>query len=161
MILCKIETVSFDETAQMGIVLLVEENGERAVPIWVGIFETQAIMIKMKETHFPRPLTHDLLKSCMEKLGGKVEYVLINDIMDNTFYAQIHIAKDDKKDIIDSRPSDAIALAVRVNAPIYVNEKVFELSGVNKENFLKEQKEKLYLSYLESLEDDDMGKLKH
>jgi len=101
------------------------------------------------------------LKSCMEKLGGKVEYVLINDILDNTFYAQIHIVKDDRKDILDSRPSDAIALAVRVNVPIYVNEKVFEFSGVNKENFLKDQKEKLYLSYLESLEDDDMGKLKH
>lgn len=161
MILCKIETVSFDETAQMGIVLIVEEKGERAVPIWIGIFETQAIMLKLKGTQFPRPLTHDLLKNCIDRLGGSVEYVLVNDISQNTFYAQIHIIKNGKKDIIDSRPSDAIALAVRVNAPVYVNEKVLELSGVSKKDFSKQQKEKLYRSYLESLDDEDMGKLKH
>ena len=90
-----------------------------------------------------------------------MEYVLINDIIKGTFYAQIHILLDSKKIAIDSRPSDAIALAVRVNIPVYVDEHVFESTNVDRDEFLKQQKEKLYRAYLESLGDDEIGKLKH
>jgi len=161
MILMKVDTVIFGDLSQMGIVLLVTEDNERAIPIWVGLFEAQAIMFKLQGSVFPRPLTHDLLKNCIEKLSGKVEYILINDINKNTFYAEIHIIANNKKIVIDSRPSDAIALAVRTNSQIYVDEKVFEASSVDKEEFLKEQREKIYKAYLESLEDDNTGKLKH
>jgi uncharacterized protein len=159
MLLAKVETVTFDEASQMGIVLLT--INDRTLPIWVGLFEAQAVLLKLQNSSFPRPLTHDLLKNCIEKLDGRVEYVYINDIVKGTFYAQIHISRAPGKIIIDSRPSDAIALAVRVNVPIYIDEKVFETSSVDKREFLEQQKEKLYRSYLESLGDDEIGKLKH
>ena len=159
MIPVKVETVTFDESSQMGIVLL--DVDKRTLPIWIGLFEAQAILLKLQGTSFPRPLTHDLLKNCIETLGGKMEYILINDIIKGTFYAQIHILLDSKKIAIDSRPSDAIALAVRVNMPVYVDEHVFESTNVDRDDFLKQQKEKLYRAYLESLGDDEIGKLKH
>ncbi len=160
MILCEVETVIFDEISQMGIVLLSEKNSNRAVPIWVGIFEAQAILFRLQNSYFPRPLTHDLLKSCIEQLSGKVDYIFINKIEHGTYFCEIHIRQNNKKIIVDSRPSDAIALALRVDAPIYVNEHVFESNRVDKEEFFKEQKEKLYKAYLETLE-EDKGKLKH
>ena len=159
MLLAKVETVTFDEASQMGIILLNVDD--RTLPIWVGLFEAQAILLKLQNSSFPRPLTHDLLRNCIEKLGGKVEYVFINDIIKGTFYAQIHISLKGERIIMDSRPSDAIALAVRVNVPIYIDEKVFESGSVDREEFLEQQKEKLYRAYLESLGDDEIGKLKH
>lgn len=161
MIALKVDTVTFDELSQMGIVLLVTEDNKRALPIWIGLFEAQSILFKLQGSFFPRPLTHDLLKNCIEQLGGKVEYILINDLNKNTFFAEIHIKREEKEIIVDSRPSDAIAIAVRAEAPIYVSEKIFEESSVEKEDFLREQKEKIYKTYLESLDDDEIGKLKH
>ena len=156
-----IDTVNFDEVSQMGIVILKEEKGNKIIPIWVGLFEAQAIIFKMRNLYFPRPLTHDLLKNTLELFEAKVEYILISDIKENTYYAEIHIIKDDKKLVLDSRPSDAIALSVRVNAPIYVDEKVLDICGVDKEEFLKQQEELYYKQYLENLDEEDKGKLKH
>ncbi|MFH2071140.1 MAG: bifunctional nuclease family protein [Elusimicrobiota bacterium] len=160
MISCKIETVTFDDVSHMGVVLLTEKDGRRVLPVWVGLFEAQAILFRLQNSYFPRPLTHDLLKNCIERLNGQVEYILINRIENNTFYAQIHIKHNNNKIVIDSRPSDAIALAVRVETPIYVEEKLFETNGVDKEEFLKEQREKLYKLYLEATEEDE-EKTKH
>ena len=159
MIPAKVDNVIFDESLQMGIIILSVK--ERTLPIWVGLFEAQSILIKTQNIAFPRPLTHDLLKNIIAKLGGSVEYILLNDIINGTFYAQIHVKTDGKKILIDSRPSDAISLAVRMEAPIYVDEKVVDSSSVDKEEFMRQQKEKLYRSYLESLGDKDIGKLKH
>jgi len=161
MILCKVDSVTFDEVSQMGIVIISDPKSNRVLPVWVGIFEAQAILFKLQNSYFPRPLTHDLLKICIEQLNGKVEYVLINKIEHNTYYAQLHISQNDEKIVVDARPSDAIALAVRVDVPVYVDEKIMETNGVDREEFLREQKEKLYRSFLESLDDEDMGKLKH
>ncbi|MDI6641027.1 MAG: bifunctional nuclease family protein [Elusimicrobiota bacterium] len=161
MINCKVETVTFDEISQMGIVLLQEISGDRILPVWVGIFEAQAILFRLQNQYFTRPLTHDLLKSSIVHLGGKIEYVYINKVEHSTFYAQIHIIQNSKKIVIDSRPSDAIAVALRAEVPIYVDEKVMDSNGIDREEFLKEQKERLYKIYLESLEDDELGKLKH
>jgi hypothetical protein len=157
----KIDMVTFDEMSQMGIVLLVTDSDKRALPIWVGLFEAQAILLKIQGSVFPRPLTHDLLKNCIENLGGKVESVVVTELTKNTFFAHMNIQKDGKPVCIDCRPSDAIALAVRTNVPIYVEDKVFEESSVDKDEFIKEQKEKLYTTYLESLDDEDLDRLKH
>ena len=161
MIQCKVETVTFDEVSQMGVILLEEINGKRVLPIWVGIFEAQAALFKIQNSFFPRPLTHDLLKDCIEQLNGHVEYVYLSKVEQNTYYAEICILRNNEKIIIDSRPSDAVALALRFEAHIYVDEKILETNGIDKEEFLKQQKEKLYRLYLESVEDEDAGKLKH
>ena len=161
MIGCKVETVTFDEISQMGIVLLQEIEGNRILPVWVGIFEAQAILFKLQNQYFPRPLTHDLLKSAIIHLGGKVKHVYINKVEHSTFYAQICIIQNGKEIVVDSRPSDAIAVALRADAPIFVDEKVMDNNGVDKKEFFKEQKDRLYKSYLESIEEEDLGKLKH
>lgn len=157
----RIESVNFDYATQMGVVVLSDETSQRIVPIWVGLFEAQAILFKLKGSSFARPLTHDLLKNCIETLNGKVEFVYINEISQNTFFAEIHISQNGEKITIDSRPSDAIALALRSNVPVYVSEKVFEISSVDKEEFLRQQKENQFRYYLETLDNDDFGKFKH
>lgn len=165
MIKVKLADLLFDEITQMGIILLEEEAAvgehKRVLPIWVGMFEAQAILFKLQNLFFPRPLTHDLLKNVIESLSGKIEYVVITKIQDNTYYAEIHIIKNNTKVIIDSRPSDAIALAVRVDVPIYVAEDVILNAGVEKEEFIKEQKEKLLKQLLELADIDEEDKLKH
>src|SRR5206468_7877979 len=102
------------------IVVLREEGGERFLPIWIGPFEAEAITLQLQGTDVPRPLTHDLLKNVIETLSGEVLHVLINDLEKSTFFARIVLDVDGATVEIDSRPSDAIALAVRVSAPIYV-----------------------------------------
>lgn len=165
MIKVKISDLLFDDVAQMGIILLeadsTEENQKKKVlPIWIGVFEAQAIMFKLQNLYFARPLTHDLLKTCIEKLSGKIEYVAITKIEENTYYAEIHILKDEEKIIIDSRPSDAIALAIRADTPIYVKEELILTAGVDKEEFIKEQKDKVLRQLLE-LMDTEEKKIKH
>ena len=159
MLTVKVDNVTFDDSSQMGIILLSAQN--RVLPIWIGIFEAQSILLRIQETSFPRPLTHDLLKNSIEQMGGSLEYVFLNEILNGTYYAQIHLQKDGQKMTLDCRPSDAIALAIRSGIPIYVDEKIFESCSVDKEDFLKQQKDRLYKAYLESLGDDEIGKLKH
>jgi len=161
MIECKVETVSFDELSQMGVVMLTEKNGRRVLPIWIGLFEAQAILFKLQNSFFPRPLTHDLLKNCIEILGGKPVRVVIHKMEQSTFHAEI-VIMDGKTEVkIDSRPSDALAWAVRVNAPIFIDKKVMEENSILREEFVKEQKGKEYKKYLETFDEEDSGKLKH
>lgn len=164
MIKVQLIDVLFDELTQMGIILLeeiTEAENRRVLPIWIGMFEAQAIMFKLQNLFFPRPLTHDLLKNCIEQLSGKIEQVVITKIKENTYYAEIHILQNDKKVIIDSRPSDAVALAVRCDVPIYVEEEVMQVAGVDKEQFIKEQKDKILKQVLELIDTDEEKKLKH
>lgn len=166
MIKVKLTDLMFDEISQMGIVLLEEETQKeqpqkKVLPIWIGMFEAQAILFKLQNLFFQRPLTHDLLKNVIETLKSSVEYVVITKIENNTFFAEIHIKKDNEKFVIDSRPSDALALAVRVEVPIYVNEKVMLQAGMDKEEFLKEQKDKLLKQLLEFADLEEDNKLKH
>lgn len=144
MIQSKVDSVLFDETSGMGIVLIQELNGERILPIWIGISEAQSILLKLKNNSPPRPLTHDLLKNCIESLNGKVKCISINKIINNTFYAEITLICDGKEIKIDSRPSDAISLAVRCNSSIYVSEELFATNGIEKSHFIKLHYEKLY-----------------
>jgi bifunctional DNase/RNase len=161
MIKVKLADLIFDEISQMGIILLEDESTQKVLPIWIGIFESQAILFKLQNMYFSRPLTHDLLKNTIESLGGVVEFVIISSVKENTFYAEIHIKLGEKEVVLDSRPSDAIALAVRTSSPIYVNEDILLTSAVSKEEFAKEQKEKFYKQLLELSDLEEEKKLKH
>ena len=112
------------------VVILKEKDSDRYLPIWIGPAEADAIAVKLQDISVPRPLTHDLLRSIIEKLSANVSHIYISDLQNDTFYARIMIHIDGKEMEIDSRPSDAIALAVRAQVPIYAEEQVLEKAGV-------------------------------
>jgi uncharacterized protein len=112
------------------VVLLKESEGERYLPIWIGMFESEAIAMRLQGTAVPRPLTHDLLANVVTEMGGVIQYVVINDLNDSTFYARLAIEHGGELQLVDSRPSDAIALAVRTSVPIYVEESVMDKAGI-------------------------------
>ena len=112
------------------VVVLKEKDADRYLPIWIGSDVAEAIALELQDVSVPRPQTHDLLASLIGELGGSVTSVVVNDLKDDTFFARIHIEQDGKTLEIDSRPSDAIALAVRAEVPIYVAEEVIEQAGV-------------------------------
>ena len=112
------------------VVILREKGTNRYLPIWIGPAEADAIAVKLQNVELSRPLTHDLLQSVITTLGASLEYILVSGLKDDTFYASLALSVDDVKLDIDSRPSDALALAVRVGAPIYADESVLEKAGI-------------------------------
>ncbi|GEA15314.1 MAG: uncharacterized protein PWR22_44 [Moorella sp. (in: firmicutes)] len=119
----KVKQIVLDQTLSP-VVLLSDQEETQVLPIWVGPFEAQAIALAMQGILTPRPLTHDLLRSLCENLGVEVKKVLVQDIRDGTYYAELYLRQGDKEIVVDARPSDAIALALRTNAPLYITEKV-------------------------------------
>ena len=130
MIEVNIDSIRVSLLSQNRIVVLKEENSERFLPIWIGPFEADAITLQLQGMEAPRPLTHDLLRSVIETLGGEVMQVVISSLERNTYYARIILDVNGDTVEVDSRPSDAIALAVRVQSPIYVAEEVMEQAGM-------------------------------
>jgi uncharacterized protein len=122
----RVRGVTVDPQAGSPVVLLEELRGERVLPIWVGVFEARAIAMEMDKVMPPRPMTHDLIKTILEGVKAQITNVVITDLRDNTFYAQIALLTGGASLQIDARPSDAVALALRVNAPIYVAKTVFD-----------------------------------
>ena len=118
--------VAIDMKSKMPVIVLKEKEGDKTLPIWIGLFEAQSIALAMENIKPPRPLTHDLAKSLIEKLKGKVDRVVINDLRHNTFYAKIMIRQNGEDIQVDSRPSDAIALALRLGVPIFIEEEVLD-----------------------------------
>jgi len=155
----KIKGLVVDPISKMPIVVLEDTNKERMLPIWIGVFEANAIALKIENISTPRPMTHDLLKNFLKKLQISVEKIVVNDVRDNTFYALIHCLYNNNRLIIDSRPSDAIALALRTDAPIYVDEEVVKKAHSLKFDESLEDSEKLK-KWLESLTPEDFGKYK-
>lgn len=145
-----------DEKGDIIIVLSEKTQGKKVLPIWIGEYEAQAIARALQKVSPPRPLTHELLLSIITGLEFKIDKVLITDLKDNTFYAVIWLKKDNNIYYIDSRPSDAIALAVMSGAPIFVNEDVIERGGVNIETKENAQDIKKYLL---SMKPEDFGKI--
>ena len=133
MIEVTIESIRASLMSANRIVVLREEGGERFLPIWIGPFEAEAITLQLQSMDVPRPMTHDLLKNVIETMGGEVLHVLINDLEKATFFARIVLDVDGNTVEIDSRPSDAIALAVRVSAPIYVADDVMDQASMQPE----------------------------
>jgi len=123
--------VSFDLASKQPIVLLRVEGKNRFLPIWIGHPEAAAILMKLQNAELPRPMTHDLLAATIERLSARVTAVLVTELRDNTFYALIKLKAPGQEEIkIDSRPSDAIALAVRTEAPIYVSTELLNANGI-------------------------------
>lgn len=112
------------------VVILKEKYADRYLPIWIGPAEADAIAVRLQDINVPRPLTHDLLCSVFKALGALVSYIVVNDLRNDTFYARIILNVDGKNMEIDSRPSDAIAIAVRIKAPIFVEESVMDKAGI-------------------------------
>ncbi|HXG42817.1 MAG: bifunctional nuclease family protein [Dehalococcoidia bacterium] len=125
-----VDSVRVSLSTYQRVVILKEKEADRYLPIWIGPAEADAIAVRLQEVAVPRPLTHDLLRSVIEALGASVSYVLVNDLANDTFYAKIYLEVNGRLLEVDSRPSDAIALAVRVQAPIFAEESVLERAGV-------------------------------
>ncbi len=157
MVEVNIEFVTIDRNTRTPLVVLKEREGEskRILLIWIGESEAWAIENQLKQTPPPRPITHDLLKNVIETFSGKVESVSITSIEDSTFYAEVTLELNGEKFELDSRPSDAIALAVRCEVPIYVEEKVIEENGFLEAEVKKEKTPKRDAKdILENLDDD-------
>jgi len=142
MIEMKVNGLAVDSASKMPVVILTDESEKRFLPIWIGIYEADAILVAMEDIKVPRPMTHDLIKTIIETLAIEVDRIIIHDIKNNTFFAKIHLILNAKTYQIDSRPSDAIALALRTEAPIFVSEHVIlEATIMDKEKYEKEMSE--------------------
>jgi bifunctional DNase/RNase len=130
MVEMEIYGVSFDLVGKMPIVLLKTADGSRYLPIWIGHPEAAAILMKLQNATTPRPMTHDLFVDVLSQLDVRVLRITVTELRENTFYAQITVAQDGQEVEIDSRPSDAIAIAIRTEAPIFADERVIEESGI-------------------------------
>jgi bifunctional DNase/RNase len=147
----------------MPIIILKDREEETALPIWIGLIEASAIATEIEKIQLARPMTHDLMRNILESLGVQVLKVEVNDLADNTFYARVYLKKDDKEIVMDSRPSDAIALALRTASPIYVDRQVMEKSrriDLSKSINEEDTKQKKWTEILENLSPDDFGKYK-
>ena len=120
----KVRGLALDPVSNMPIILLRDEEDKRTLHIWVGIFEANAIALELEKIPTPRPMTHDLIKNILEAIEARLLKVVVTDLRENTFFAELHLQIGTGEYTVDSRPSDAIALALRVAAPIFVNEEV-------------------------------------
>jgi uncharacterized protein len=154
-----IKGLMVDPITNMPIIILRDEAGQRVLPIWVGIFEANAIALQIENIATPRPMTHDLLRNVISDLNAAVQRVVVCDLKDNTFYALIYLMVNGETVAIDARPSDAIALALRTKAPIYVEETVIDNAKTIDVGSERADSERLQ-KWLESLDPDEMGKYK-
>ena len=162
MVEMKVEGLTLDPLTNMPIIILKDSTGSKALPIWVGYFEANAIALEIEQVSTPRPMTHDLLKNLIQDMKAEVNHILVSELKDNTFYAIISLVYGDITLTIDSRPSDAIALALRTKSPIFVEEKVIEdaksLDLPDPEK-TKTSDDKQWKNWLENIKPDDFGKL--
>ena len=152
MIEMDVRGITLDPVTNMPIIVLQGKDTRDILSIWIGIFEANAISMQLEKVFMPRPMTHDLMANLIGSLGSEVSYILINDLKDNTYFAEIVINKNGEEIRIDSRPSDAINLALRTNCPIFVEEKVlYEY----KNGFSSEVHEEDIKEWLQSIKPED------
>jgi hypothetical protein len=154
-----VKTLMIDPATNLPIVILRDREGDRVLPIWVGVAEANAIALQIENVVTPRPMTHDLLRNVLTDLEASIERVVVADLRENTFYALIYLRIRGEAMAVDARPSDAIALALRAKAPIFVEERVIEEAKTTDFTPDKENAERLQ-KWLESLDADDLGKYK-
>jgi len=152
----KVSGIALDPFTNTPIVILKDLTGERVLPIWIGFMEASAIAMELEKTPRARPLTHDLMKTLLETLKFSVIRVDVTDLRNDTFYAEIRLQRGSEEHIVDSRPSDAIAIALRTGSPIFVRDEVLEKS---KKLEFDEEKDKLS-DLLEKIPPGDFGKYK-
>ncbi len=159
----KVSGIAIDPVTNTPIMILREVDGEQAIPIWIGLLEATAIATELEKIQFSRPMTHDLLKNVLKEVLAEVVKIEVIDLRENTFYAVITIATGNREFQVDARPSDAIALALRTDAPIYVHEKVIEKSknvDMSHKAEVKSEEGKKWAEILERLSPEDFGKYK-
>jgi bifunctional DNase/RNase len=155
--------LTIDPASNTPIILLKTDEGDETVPIWIGLLEATAIAAALQNINFERPMTHDLFKNFVQTMEMEVVKIEVSDLRDNTFYALIYFASDDQVFTMDARPSDAIAIALRFDAPIYVDSEVIEKARVNEpkaEMLDKSSAGKKWAEYLNDLSPEDFGKYK-
>ena len=155
----KIRGLMMDPVTNMPIVILKDINGNTVLPIWVGVYEANAIALEIEKVATPRPMTHDLIKNLLVGLNTAVQKVVVNELKEETYYALIWLEQNGQIISIDSRPSDALALALRLDCPIFVDEEVLKSSKVANTVSEKVTNEELK-KWLEGLNDEDMGRYK-
>jgi bifunctional DNase/RNase len=155
----KIRGLIVDPSTNMPIVLLKDPQSDTLLPIWVGIYEAQAIALEVEKAQAPRPLTHDLLKNLVHGLNAQVQRVVVTELKDDTFYAVIWMEQNGEVVAMDSRPSDALALALRADCPIYVDEDVLRAAKVLP-NPAEQVSSQDVRKWLEGLGDEDLGRYK-
>jgi bifunctional DNase/RNase len=158
-----IASMAIDPTSNTPIIILKSVKGDQAVPIWIGLLEATSIASALRDIKFDRPMTHDLFKNFIDNLEMAVSKVEVCDLKDNTFYARIFFVSKNKSFDMDARPSDAIAIALRFGAPIFVDDKIFEKSQMvdgDYEVLNKSEDGKKWAEYLENLNPEDFGKYK-
>lgn len=155
----KIRTLMMDPVTQMPIVILRDIAGDTILPIWVGVYEANAIALEIEKVSTPRPMTHDLIKTIVTGLDVTVQKVVVNELKDDTFYALIWMEKNGESVSVDARPSDALALALRLDCPIFVDDQVLKTSKMVTTASDKNNNEELR-RWLEQLNDEDFGRYK-
>ena len=154
-----IKGLMVDPVTNMPIVILRDKDGERVLPIWVGIFEANAIALQIENIATPRPMTHDLLRNVIRDLSGSVEKIVVSDLKETTFYALIYLRVGHELVAVDARPSDAIALALRTQAPIFVEDHVIDSAKTVDLSPEPANADRLQ-KWLESLDPEELGKYK-
>jgi hypothetical protein len=155
--------LTMDPASNTPIIILKTEDDEQAVPIWIGLLEATSIASALQKIKYERPMTHDLFKNFAESLQVSIERVEVSDLRDNTFFARIHFASEGRSFDMDARPSDAIALALRFDAPIYVDDTVIQHSKIREADVEvadTSEEGKKWADYLEKLSSEDFGKYK-
>lgn len=155
----KIRGLMMDPVTNMPIVVLKDTSGDAVLPIWVGIYEANAIALEIEKVTTPRPMTHDLIKTLLLGLDTSMKKVVVSELKDETFYAVIWLERNGQAITIDSRPSDALALALRHDCPIYVDDRVLQSSRNSNSVSEKVNNEELR-KWLENLNDEDLGRYK-
>jgi bifunctional DNase/RNase len=162
MIEVKVAHLGLDRATNTPVVILQEKDGQRVLPIWIGPAEASAIAMELAGVKFSRPLTHDLVKQIVVGLGAALERVLISQVKDNTYFAELHLHRDEHVVHVDARPSDSIAVALRLKAPIFTHEELLELTSIDTVEPMSPDAEGLdsesLRSYLENLDPEDFGK---
>jgi bifunctional DNase/RNase len=159
LILVELKGLMLDPGSNAPIILLKEKAGSELLPIWIGVFEANAIALQIENVQTPRPMTHDLLKNVIQDLSAHVDRIVVTELKENTFYAVIHLRTDGSAVVVDARPSDAIALALRSGAPIFVEDSVIASARSvesSKESMVVGRLQK----WLENLSDEELGKYK-
>ncbi len=155
-----IKGLMIDPITNMPIIILRDQDGQRILPIWVGVFEANAIALQIENVQTPRPMTHDLLKNVIGDLSAQVERIVVTDLKENTFYALIHLRTNGHSIEIDARPSDAIALALRTRSPIFVEEAVIQNARSVESSREPSMDVTRLQKWLENLSDEELGKYK-
>lgn len=156
----RIRGLMMDPATNMPIIMLKDVSSDAVLPIWVGIFEANAIASEVEKISAPRPMTHDLTRNVIRNLNARLEKVVITEIKDDTFHAVLWLKQGEEPVIMDARPSDAIALALRADCPIYVAEQVMQSSKLNPANQPEGPTAEQLRGWLEGLNDEDLGRYK-